>query len=103
MEFKEAEAYRWFVTLVVDPDRPSEDVVAGGMIERISFDEACALDMPCTWTACSKDAIYRYSESGLWYDAISCLLDLIERDGDNSTFQRMLDHLLQQSGIRLPS
>ena len=103
VEFKEAEAYRWFVTLVVDPDRPSEDVVAGGMIERISFDEACALDMPCTWTACSKDAIYRYSESGLWYDAISCLLELIERDGDNSAFQRMLDHLLQQSGIRLPS
>ncbi len=80
VELKEQEAYRWFVTLVVDPNRPSRDVVAGGVIERISFDEACALDMPCTWTACNREAIYRYSESGLWYDAISCLLELIEHD-----------------------
>ena len=82
MEFKEQEAYRWFVTLVVDPDRPSHDVVAGGMIERISFDEACAFGMPCTWTACNREAIYRYSDSGLWYDAIACLLELIEHDDD---------------------
>lgn len=103
VEFKEQEAYRWFVTLVVDPDRPSRDVVAGGVIERISFDEACALDMPCTWTACSREAIYRYSDSGLWYDAISCLLELIEHDDDKQTLRKMLDHLLQQTGVYLPS
>ncbi|MBI4002561.1 MAG: DUF928 domain-containing protein [Nitrospira defluvii] len=103
VEFKEQEAYRWFVTLVVDPDRPSQDVVAGGMIERISFDEACALGMPCTWTACNREAIDRYSESGLWYDAIVCLLELIEHDEDKQTLQRMLDHLLNQAGVDLPS
>ncbi len=103
VEFKEQEAYRWFVTLVVDPDRPSRDVVAGGVIERVSLDEACALDMPCTWTACSREAIHRYSDSGLWYDAISCLLELIERDDDNQTFRHMLDHLLRQTGVDLPS
>ena len=103
VEFKEQEAYRWFVTLVVDPDRPSQDVVAGGMIERISFDEGCALGMPCTWTACNREAIYRYSDSGLWYDAISCLLELIEHDDDKHTLRRMLDHLLNQTGVYLPS
>lgn len=102
VELKEQEAYRWFVTLVVDPDRPSRDVVAGGMIERISFDEACALDMPCTWTACTREAIYRYSDSGLWYDAISCLLELIDRDDDKQTLQQILDHLLRQTGVNLP-
>ncbi len=103
VEFKEQEAYRWFVTVVVDPDSPSQDVVAGGIIERISFDEGCALDMPCTWTACNREAIYRYSESGLWYDAIACLLELIEHDRDKNMLQRMLDHLLKQSGVYLPS
>lgn len=102
IEFKEQESYRWFVTLVVDPERPSRDVVAGGVIERLSLDEACALDMPCTWTACSRDAIYRYSESGLWYDAISCLLELIEHDGNNATLKAMLRHLLNQSGVYWP-
>jgi hypothetical protein len=103
VEFKEQESYRWFVTLVVDPKRPSRDVVAGGVIERISFDEACALDMPCSWTTCSREAIYRYSESGLWYDAISCLLELIEHDDDKDTLRQMLDHLLHQTGVYLPS
>lgn len=102
VEFKEQEAYRWFVTLVVDPDRPSRDVVAGGVIERLSFDEACTLDMPCTWTACNRESIFRYSDSGLWYDAVSCLLELIEQGDDQQTLRRMLDHLLNQTGVDLP-
>lgn len=100
---KEREQYRWFVTLVVDPEKPSQDVVAGGMIERIPFDEACMLDMPCSWTSCQLDAVYRYAESGLWYDAIACLVELMEQDPDKHTLQRMLDHLLRQSGVDLPS
>ena len=103
VELKEQEAYRWFVTLVVDPERPSRDVVAGGVVERVSFDEACALDMPCTETVCNRDAIYRYSESGLWYDSISCILDLMERGEDKNALQQILDHLLHQTGVNLPS
>ena len=103
VELKEQEAYRWFVTLVLDPDRPSRDVVAGGVVERVSFDEACALDMPCTETPCNRNAVFRYSESGLWYDAISCLLELIGRDDDKHSLQQMLDHLMRQTGVNLPS
>jgi hypothetical protein len=99
---KEQEQYRWFVTLVLDPDKPSQDVVAGGMIERIPFDEACMLNMPCSWTSCEREAVYRYAESGLWYDAIACLVDLIEQNGNRNTFKKMLDHLLKQSGVDLP-
>ena len=102
IDLKEQEQYRWFVTLVWNPDRPSQDVVAGGMIERIPFDEACALNMPCTWNTCELEVVYRYAESGLWYDAIACLLDLMEREQDRSALQKILDDLLRQSGIRLP-
>lgn len=99
---REQEQYRWFVTLVLDPERPSRDVVAGGTIERISFSEACALDMPCTWTSCDRETIDRYSESGLWYDAIACLLELIDHDGNNASLKRILQHLLNQSGVYWP-
>jgi hypothetical protein len=102
VELKEQEQYRWFVTLVLNPERPSQDVVAGGMIERIPFDEACALNMPCTWTTCELEAVHRYAESGLWYDSIACLLDLMGRERDTTSLQRMLDHLLRQSGVILP-
>ena len=103
IELREQESYRWFVTLVVDPDEPSRDIVAGGTIERLPFSEACSLGMPCTWTSCDRDAIYRYSESGLWYDAIACLLDLITHGEDKQSLERMLHHLLNQSGVYLPT
>jgi Domain of Unknown Function (DUF928) len=102
---KEDEPYRWFVTLAVNPDRPSQDIVAGGMIERIPYNEACMLDMPCPWPSCEREVVYRYAEAGLWYDAVTCLEDLIQHDGhgDHKTLQRMQDVLLRQVGIQLPN
>ena len=38
--------YKWFVTLVVDPDRRSKDVLAGGAIERVASPEALAAKLP---------------------------------------------------------
>jgi len=102
VDLKEQEPYRWFVTLILNPNTPSQDIVAGGTIERIPFDEACTL-MPCSWVTCERDAVYRYADSGLWYDAVSCLVELIEHDQDKDTFHKILDHLLKQSGVHLPS
>mgnify|MGYP006371868239 CR=1 FL=1 len=103
VEFRVEESYRWYVTVVMDPNRPSLDVVAGGMIEHISLDEACVLGKPCPTSSCDADGIYRYAEAGLWYDAIACLVELIEQDSEKETLRRMLDHLLHQSGVHLPS
>ena len=102
VEFRVEESYRWYVTVVMDPNRPSLDVVAGGMIERLSLDEACALGMPCPSSSCDTDGIYRYAESGLWYDAIACLVELLEQESDKDRLRLMLDHLLHQSGVHLP-
>jgi hypothetical protein len=99
----EHKPYRWFVSLVVNPESPSHDIVAGGMIERIPSNEACPPDMPCSWPSCERGAVYRYAESGLWYDAMTCLLELIDHDADRNTLQRMLDALLSQVGIQLPT
>jgi hypothetical protein len=99
----EEEPYRWFVTLVLNPDSPSQDIVTGGMIERIPFNEACMLDLPCSWPSCGPEAVYRYAESGLWYDAMTCLEDLIQHDGDQGVLQRMQEVLLRQVGIQLPN
>ncbi|HJU05094.1 MAG TPA: DUF928 domain-containing protein [Nitrospiraceae bacterium] len=87
--------YRWAVTLILDPDQPSGDVVTGGMIERIPFEEGCLLNLPCTWT-CEREAVYRYAEAGLWYDAMSCLHELIEAAPDDSTLRKARAALLQQ-------
>ncbi len=103
LSLKEREQYRWFITITVDPDKPSRDIVAGGMIERIPFDEACALNLPCSWATCEKEAVYRYADAGLWYDAITCLIELVEATPDDQILRKMLDHLLRQSDLHLPS
>ena len=59
--------------------------------------------LPSLSSACDTDGIYCYAESGLWYDAIACLVELIEQDSEKETLRRMLDHLLHQSGVHLPS
>ncbi|MBS0171785.1 MAG: DUF928 domain-containing protein [Nitrospira sp.] len=102
VEFRAEESYRWYVTVVMDRNRPSLDVVAGGMIERIALDEACALGLPCPSPSCDTDGIFRYAESGLWYDAIACLVELLEQDPRKDGVEQMLDHLLRQSGVHLP-
>ncbi|MGC3975225.1 MAG: DUF928 domain-containing protein [Nitrospira sp.] len=102
VEFRVEESYRWYVTVVMDPKRPSLDVVAGGMIERVSLDEACVLGMPCPSSSCDTEGIYRYAESGLWYDAIACLVELIQQEPDKERLRLMLSHLLHQSGVHLP-
>ncbi len=102
VDLREQEPYRWFITLVVDPGRPSRDVVAGGMIERIPYDEACILGMACSNSGCTREAINRYAESGLWYDAVGCLLELLQQNDDSPAFRAVLDNLLAQVGVRLP-
>ena len=89
--------YRWSVSIRPDPDKPSEDLVTGGMIERIEFNEGSALGFP---HVCNKDAVSRYAEAGLWYDAIDCISDLIESNPNDSLLRKQRAYLLNQ--INLP-
>lgn len=89
--------YRWFVSVPLDHDRPSKDLVTGGMIERIEFNEGSALGFPLV---CNKEAVSRYAEAGLWYDAIGCISELIESNPDNALLRKHRAFLLKQ--IDLP-
>jgi hypothetical protein len=85
--------YRWFVSLVVDGEKPSEDIVTGGMIERVDFNEGSALGLPLV---CDKAAVSRYAEAGLWYDAISCISELVESNPDDVLLRKHRTYLLKQ-------
>lgn len=89
--------FRWSVSIVQDHDRPSTDLVTGGMIERIEFNEGSALGFPI---ACTEEAVLRYAEAGLWYDAIGCVSDLIESNPSDSFLRKQRASLLKQ--INLP-
>ena len=89
--------YRWSVSIQKHPDQPSKDLVTGGMIERIDFSEGSAFGLPLT---CNRDAVPRYAEAGLWYDAIGCVSELIESNPSDSLLRTQRAYLLKQ--IDLP-
>ena len=88
--------YKWFVTLVVGPEASSKDVVAGGTIERIPFIEALSIHLA---SAKNGDAVFRYAEAGLWYDAITTISEMIEKVPDDRKLRKQRASLLQQVGL----
>jgi hypothetical protein len=83
-------AYRWFVALVVDPERRSKDVLAGGTIQRIQSLE----------TATDKQkAPQVYAEEGLWYDAVAAINDLIDASPKDPVLRAQRASLLEQVGL----
>ena len=87
--------YKWFVTLQVGAEASSKDVVAGGTIERIPFLEA----LPHLEVPKNGEAVFRYAEAGLWYDAIATISEMIEKTPDDRKLRKQRASLLQQVGL----
>ena len=88
--------YKWFITLQVGAEASSKDVVAGGTIERIPFIEALSIHLSA---AKNGDAVFRYAEAGLWYDAIATISEMIEKTPDDRKLRKQRASLLQQVGL----
>jgi hypothetical protein len=89
--------YRWYISAIRNPDSPSQDIVAGGMIERCEF-STCLVEMEAD-LSCDRESVLRNAVRGFWYDAISCLCDLIKTNSQNASFIRMRAALLKQVGL----
>ncbi len=88
--------YSWSVTMIADPNQPSNDIFSGGNIRRIkplkSLSEKLA-------KAGDKDIPAIYAEEGIWYDAISSLSKLIESNPKTRRFHKQRAELLEQIGL----
>jgi hypothetical protein len=85
--------YRWFVALVIDPDKRSRDILAGGAIERISPPETLRAKLART----EKTQVPSiYAEAGLWYDALTAISDLIDTAPNERVLRRQRASLLEQ-------
>ena len=89
--------YRWYISAIRNPDSPSQDIVAGGMIERCEF-STCLVEMEVD-LSCDRPSVMRNAVRGFWYDAISCLGDLIKADPQNASLRRDRAALLKQVGL----
>ena len=89
--------YRWYISAIRNPDSPSQDIVAGGMIERCEF-STCLVEMEVD-LSCDRPSVKRNAVRGFWYDAISCLSDLIKISPEDASLRRDRAALLKQVGL----
>lgn len=89
--------YRWYVSVVRNPDSPSQDIVAGGVIERCEFN-ACLVEARPQLT-CSTQSVLDNASQGFWYDAMACLCTLIDASPNDAPLRRIRAALLKQVGL----
>jgi hypothetical protein len=89
--------YRWYVSVVRNPDSPSQDIVAGGIIERCEFSE-CVVMGPRITCSDKQDVIVN-AQAGFWYDAMGCLCNLINTKPSDAPLRRLRAALLRQVGL----
>lgn len=88
--------YKWFVALVVDPEHRSQDIIAGGAIERIDFPAALQEQLARVPKA---EAPAFFAERGVWYEAISTISELIAASPAESQLRHKRAALLEQVGL----
>jgi hypothetical protein len=88
--------YRWFVALVLDPERRSHDVVTGAGIRYtpLGSEQSARLS-----AAAPERAAHLYAESGLWYDAFDQLSRWLAAEPDAAPLHSHRAALLQQVGL----
>jgi len=89
--------YQWFVAVVRNPARRSNDVIAGGTIKRIA--DSGAVEPRLKQTSQAQWAAV-YAEAGIWYDAIDQLSKQISADPANRQLRAQRAALLEQVGLR---
>ncbi|NOT21998.1 MAG: DUF928 domain-containing protein [Nitrospiraceae bacterium] len=89
--------YRWYISAIRNPDSPSQDIVAGGVIERCEFSN-CLVEMQVD-LSCDQQSVVRNALRGFWYDAMACLCELIDANPSDQTLRRQRAALLNQIGL----
>ena len=88
--------YRWHLSIVRDPDSRSKDIHAMGIIERVPYDQAIFEQRACRNP---RDVFCLYVESGLWYDAVQVISDLILANPRDRVLRLQRAALLDKVGL----
>ena len=89
--------YRWHVSVERNSNSHSQDIVAGGVIERCEFSACIAEVQPNL--SCNQQSVMDNMRGGFWYDAMGCLCQLIDSNPHESPLRRLRANLLKQIGL----
>jgi hypothetical protein len=89
--------YQWFVALVPDSEKRSNDVIAGGSIERVAPPEPLREQLAAAAAEPARSSVL--AEAGIWYDALDAMSRAVEASPRNSEARDTWAALLEQVGL----
>jgi hypothetical protein len=91
--------YQWSVSIIMDKQQSSNDIVASGTIERAPQARADKVANQIAKETDEKKQVVIYAENGMWYDAIEQLSKLIAQYPNDQKLQSQRAGLLQEVGL----
>ena len=88
--------YEWSVAIVPDAENRSRDVIAKGVIKRVTPPGDLATRIE---NADNIERAAAYAEAGFWYDAFESVSNAIEAHPDDASLRAQRASLLQQIGL----
>ncbi len=89
--------YRWTVSLICNPERPSQSTYARAWIERSSVSSSLDKNLA---SKSSYDKALAYIKAGIWYDAIASITEPQLSGSDLTLASNLFKDLMQQAGIK---
>jgi hypothetical protein len=96
VELQPGVSYEWSVAIVPDPANRSKDVVAKGLIKRISAPGNLETMLE---KADDMERASVYAQAGIWYDALDAISNAIEAHPDDASLREQRATLLKQVGL----
>jgi hypothetical protein len=96
IELKTGVEYRWTVSMVVDPENRSKDIIASGMIKRV---EPPATLKNRLAVAGADDKPYVFADEGIWYDSLDALSKLIDGKPSDKKLHEARAVYFMQAGL----
>lgn len=88
--------YEWFVAVVLDQEQRSQDIIAGGGLQRVAMPDGLSARLSGLGPQAAGAA---YAGAGLWYDALAAMVTGASQAPAPAELANQFQTILQQEGI----
>jgi len=95
-ELKVGETYRWYLSIICDPNDSSANLHVGGWVQRVALTDNLRQQLAKIPVG---DRPYLYARAGLWHETLASLMELRQAQPNNASLQADWASLLQIEGL----
>ena len=88
--------YRWTFSIACDPARPSASVFVQGSLQRMALDPVLERQLEA---ATLRERVDLYAANGIWYDALTNLIQLRQTNPEDASLVRDWKSFLESVGL----